>query len=281
MSGFFFAHSADHNKPLKGKAAIVTGSTSGIGRAIAEMLAEAGADIVLNGFGDAAEIEKNRTALAEKTGVRVFYNDADMSKPAEIREMVEKAHEAFGRVDILVNNAGVQYVCSVDKFPEEKWDQITAINYSAVFHATKAASVFMKQQKTGGRIVNIASAHGLTASPYKSAYIAAKHGVIGFTKAAALDLAESGITVNAVCPGYVLTPLVERQIPEQAKEYGMSEDEVVEKIMLKNHAIKDFVGIEDIAAAVLYLVSDAAAKVTGTHMALDGGWTAGTPANKF
>ncbi|TNE27862.1 MAG: 3-hydroxybutyrate dehydrogenase [Alphaproteobacteria bacterium] len=279
MSGFFFQNSPTADKPLTGRVAVVTGSTSGIGQAVAEMLAQAGADIVLNGFGDAAEIEKQRQALVNQTGVRVFYSDADMSKPADIREMIEKAHEALGRVDILVNNAGIQHVCTVENFPEEKWDQIIAINLSAGFHATKAAAKYMKQQG-GGRIINIASVHGLTASPYKTAYITAKHGIIGFTKAAALDLAEHGITVNAVCPGYVRTPLVDKQIPEQAKEYGMTEDEVIAKVMLKNHAIKDFVGIEDIAASVLYLCSDAASKITGTQMVLDGGWMAGTPANK-
>lgn len=279
MSGFFFENSPDNNKPLTGRVAVVTGSTSGIGKAVAEMLAAAGADIVLNGFGDAAEIEKQRQDLIAATGVRVFYSDADMSKPAEIRDMIDKAHQALGRLDILVNNAGIQHVAPVDNFPEEKWDQILAINLSAAFHAVKAAVKFMKPQQ-GGRIINIASVHGLTASPYKSAYIAAKHGMIGFTKAAALDLAEYGITVNAVCPGYVRTPLVDKQIPEQAKAYGMTEDEVIAKVMLKNHAIKDFVGIEDIAAAVLYLCSDAASKITGTQMVLDGGWTAGTPANK-
>ncbi|MBL1148228.1 MAG: 3-hydroxybutyrate dehydrogenase [Pseudomonadota bacterium] len=279
MSGFFFQNAQNADKPLTGRVAVVTGSTSGIGKAVAEILAQAGADIVLNGFGDAAEIEKQRQILVEKTGVRVFYSDADMSKPAEIRDMVEKAHQALGRVDILVNNAGIQHVCTVENFPEEKWDQIIAINLSAGFHATKAAAKYMKQQG-GGRIINIASVHGLTASPYKAAYITAKHGMIGFTKAAALDLAEYGITVNAVCPGYVRTPLVDKQIPEQAKEYGMSEDEVIAKVMLKNHAIKDFVGIEDIASSVLYLCSDAASKITGTQMVLDGGWLAGTPANK-
>lgn len=279
MSGFFFQNSPTADKPLTGKVAVVTGSTSGIGQAVAEMLAQAGADIVLNGFGDAAEIEKQRQALVSQTGVRVFYSDADMGKPADIREMIEKAHEALGRVDILVNNAGIQHVCTVENFPEEKWDQIIAINLSAGFHATKAAAKYMKQQG-GGRIINIASVHGLTASPYKTAYITAKHGIIGFTKAAALDLAEHGITVNAVCPGYVRTPLVDKQIPEQAKEYGMTEEDVIAKVMLKNHAIKEFVGIEDIAASVLYLCSDAASKITGTQMVLDGGWMAGTPANK-
>jgi len=279
MSGFFFQNSPHTDKPLTGKVAVITGSTSGIGKAIAEMLAAAGADIVLNGFGDAAEIEKQRQNLVSKTGVRVFYSDADMSKPAEIRDMIEKAHQALGRVDILVNNAGIQHVCTVENFPEEKWDQIIAINLSAAFHAVKAVAKYMKQQ-TGGRIINIASVHGLTASPYKSAYITAKHGIIGFTKAVALDLAEHGITVNAVCPGYVRTPLVDKQIPEQARSYGMTEDEVIAKVMLKNHAIKEFVGVEDIAASVLYLCSDAAAKVTGTQMVLDGGWLAGTPANK-
>jgi len=279
MSGFFFQNSENADKPLTGRVAVVTGSTSGIGKAVAEILAEAGADIVLNGFGDAAEIEKQRQSLVKKTGVRVFYSDADMSKPADIRNMIEKAHDALGRVDILVNNAGIQHVASVESFPEEKWDQIIAINLSAGFHATKAAVKYMKQQG-GGRIINIASVHGLTASPYKSAYITAKHGMIGFTKATALDLAEYGITVNAVCPGYVRTPLVEKQIPEQAKAYGMTEDEVIAKVMLKNHAIKDFVGIEDIAASVLYLCSDVASKITGTQMVLDGGWMAGTPANK-
>lgn len=264
---------------LKGQAAVVTGSTSGIGQAIAVMLVKAGADVMLNGFGDTAEIEKFQRELADDTGVTIAYSNADMSKPAEIKEMIKEAQAQFGRLDILVNNAGIQHVEAVENFPDEKWDQIIAINMSSAFHTTKAAVEHMKAQGAG-RIVNIASVHGLTASPYKTAYITAKHGVIGLTKASSLDLAEHHITVNAICPGYVKTPLVEKQIPGQAKEHGMSEAEVVDKVMLKNHAIKEFVSVEDIAAMTVYLCGDFAKTITGSVFTLDGGWMAGTPAVK-
>lgn len=264
---------------LTGKSAIVTGSTSGIGLGIARALAEQGANVMLNGFGDAAEIEKIRKSLEKEFKVKVVYSDADMSKPEEIRKMADDARKAFGGVDILVNNAGIQHVETVENFPDDKWEKIIAINMSSAFHATKAVAPDMKK-KGWGRIINVASVHGLTASPYKSAYITAKHGVVGFTKSAALDLAEHGITVNAICPGYVNTPLVQKQIPEQAKEHGISEEEVVEKVMLKNHAIKEFVEVEQLGALATFLCSDAASNMTGASLPVDGGWMAGSPPAK-
>src|SRR4051812_23748176 len=206
-------------RQLAGKTAVITGSTSGIGRGIAELFAREGANVVLNGFGDAKEIEALRSGL-ESQGVKAAYDAADMTKPAEIRAMVERAQKISGRVDILVNNAGIQHVAPVDEFPIEKWDAIIAINLSSAFHATRAALPAMKQAKWG-RVINIASAHGLVASPYKSAYVAAKHGVIGFTKSLALEVAEQGVTANSICPGYVMTPIVEKQIDDQAKVHGV------------------------------------------------------------
>lgn len=259
--------------PLKGKTAIVTGSTSGIGLGIAKALAAQGANLVINGFGDAAAIEAERSGLEKDFGVRVLYSSADMSKPEEIRAMVDEAAKAFGEVHILVNNAGIQFVAPIDEFPEEKWDQIIAINLCSTFHTTKAAIPLMK--KAGwGRIINIASAHGLVASPFKSAYVAAKHGVLGFTKTAALELGTSGITCNAICPGYVNTPLVQKQIPEQARAHNMTEAEVKDKIFLEKHAIKDFVQVEDLAALVCYLCSEPARMITGIALPVDAGWTA-------
>jgi 3-hydroxybutyrate dehydrogenase len=258
---------------LKGKVAIVTGSTSGIGLGIAEAFAGAGASIVLNGFGDAAEIEATRSGVASRHGVKVTYSGADMSKPAAIAGMVADAIRDHGKVDILVNNAGIQFVAPIDEFPEAKWDAILAINLSSAFHATKAVLPGMKQRKWG-RIINVASAHGLVASAFKSAYVAAKHGVVGLTKVTAMETAEDGITCNAICPGYVWTPLVQKQIPEQAKAHGMSEEEVVRKVLLANQPNKRFATVEEMGALAVFLCSQGAASMTGTALPVDGGWTA-------
>ncbi len=258
---------------LKGKSAIITGSTSGIGLGIAEAFAKEGINVMINGFGDAADIEKERSNLEKKYKVKALYSGADMSKPEQIRQMVEEAEKGFGAVDILVNNAGIQNVQPIDEFDDKKWDAIIAINLSSNFHTIKAVAKGMKKRKWG-RIINVASVHGLVASPYKSAYVTSKHGAIGLTKAAALDLAPDGITVNAICPGYVDTPLVRKQIPQQAKEHGISEEEVIEKVLLKNHFIKKFVEVSDLAALALFLCSDAADAMTGQALTMDGGWTA-------
>ena len=258
---------------LKGRSALVTGSTSGIGQGIAELFAREGADVMLNGLGDAGEIERLRARLAKDHGVKVLYHGADMTKPAEIAAMVKEAGKAFGRVDILVNNAGIQHVAPVDEFPVEKWDAIIAINLSSAFHATRAALPGMKQAKWG-RVINIASAHGLVASPYKSAYVAAKHGVVGFTKSLALEVAELGITANSICPGYVMTPIVEKQIDDQARVHGVPRENVIRDVILAPQPTKQFVKIEDVAAMALYLASDAAAQVNGAAFSIDGGWTA-------
>jgi len=261
------------DKTLAGKTALVTGSTSGIGRAIAERFAAEGANVVLNGFGDAKEIEALRAGIERQHGVMARYDGADMMKPEQIRAMVEKAIGSFGRVDILVNNAGIQHVAPVDEFPLDQWDAIIAINLSSAFHATRAALPAMKQAKWG-RVINIASAHGLVASPFKSAYVAAKHGIVGFTKSLALEVAEMGITANSICPGYVFTPLVERQIDDQARVHGMPRENVVRDVMLAPQPTKEFVKVEDVAAMALYLASNAAAQVTGASLSIDGGWTA-------
>ena len=251
---------------------VVTGSTSGIGLSIAKAFAAQGCNLVINGFGPGDEIEAIRVAL-EKDGGRAIYHGADMSKPAEIAEMMATAAREFGSVDVLVNNAGIQHVAPIEDFAPEKWDQIIAINLSSTFHTIRAAIPAMKEKRQG-RIINISSAHGLIASPYKSAYVAAKHGIMGLTKTAALELAEFGVTVNAICPGYVLTPLVEQQIPDTAKARGISEAEVKSDVMLKFQPTKEFVDVEDIAATALFLASDAARQITGTHISIDGGWTA-------
>ncbi len=258
---------------LKGKSAIVTGSTSGIGLAIARSLAEAGANVMLNGFGDAAAIEEERAKLSADTGVTVLYDGADMTKPAEIRALVATAQDAFGSVDILVNNAGIQCVAPIEDFPEEKWDAIIAINLSSAFHAIKAVMPGMRQHGWG-RIINIASAHGLTASPNKSAYVSAKHGIIGLTRTIGLETARDDITCNAICPGYVLTPLVEGQIPDTAKTYNMPEDEVIEKVILEKQPSKAFVQPGDVGAFAVFLCSQAAAQITGAALSIDGGWSA-------
>jgi 3-hydroxybutyrate dehydrogenase len=258
---------------LKGKTALVTGSTSGIGWAIAERLAESGANVVINGFGEPAEIERMRGALAERTGVQVHYSPADMSRPEQIEAMMREAEQRAGAVDVLVNNAGIQYVAPVDEFPAQKWEQILSINLSSSFYTIRAALPGMKR-RGWGRIINIASAHGLVASPFKAAYVAAKHGVVGLTKTVALEVAELPITCNAICPGYVRTPLVEGQIKDQAKAHGMSEEEVVQRVILASQPNKRFVETGQLADMTLFLCSDAAASLTGAALPLDGGWTA-------
>jgi 3-hydroxybutyrate dehydrogenase len=258
---------------LKGKHALVTGSTSGIGLGIAEGLAQEGVHLVLNGFGEAHEIEALRQRLASDYGVKVIYDGADMSQGADIARMMIEVANKTGGLDIVVNNAGIQHVSHVEDFPEAKWEAIIAINLSSAFHTTKAAMPYMKKQRWG-RIVNIASAHGLVASPFKSAYVAAKHGIMGFTKTVALECAQEGVTVNAICPGYVLTPLVERQIPDTAKARGLTEEQVKRDVLLAAQPTKKFVTVEQIAATTIFLCSDAAASITGSHIAVEGGWTA-------
>jgi 3-hydroxybutyrate dehydrogenase len=258
---------------FKGKTALVTGSTSGIGLGIARRLARDGANIVLNGFGDAAEIASLRRQIAEETGVDVQYDGADMSSADAIEAMMSRAIARFGSVDLLVNNAGIQHVAPVDDFPLDKWNAILAINLSAAFHTTRLALPRMKERGFG-RIVNVASAHALVASPFKSAYVAAKHGIAGFTKSVALEVAERGITVNAVCPGYVLTPLVQKQIPDTAKARGISEEQVVRDVLLAAQPTKKFVTIEQVAAFTAFLCSDDAASITGAVLPIEGGWTA-------
>jgi 3-hydroxybutyrate dehydrogenase len=260
-------------RALSGKSAIVTGSTSGIGLGIAEALSAHGADVMLNGFGPADEVEALRARLASAHGVKVVYNGADMTKPEEIQALADAARAAFGSVDIVVNNAGIQHVSPVEEFPPEKWDAIVAINLSSVFYLTRATFAAMRAKKWG-RIINIASAHGLVASPFKSAYVAAKHGVVGFTKAIALEGAEHGVTCNAICPGYVRTPLVEKQIPDQARSRGISEEAVVRDVLLAAQATKQFVTTAQIGALAVFLCSDAAAQITGAALPIDGGWTA-------
>ncbi len=258
---------------LKGHAALVTGSTSGIGLGMAETLAAAGAHVVLNGLGDPAQIEQTRSDLAARHGVEVRYHGADMTKPDEIADLVTSTVAGLGRLDILVNNAGVQHVSPIEDFPIAKWDQIIAINLTSAFHAIRAAVPVMKAQGRG-RIVSIASAHALVASPFKSAYVASKHGVLGLTKAVALEVARSGITCNAISPGYVKTPLVEAQITDQAKARGISEEQVMTDVILAAQPTKRFVTIEELGGLLLYLVSDAGASVNGTSLSVDGGWTA-------
>ena len=258
---------------LSGKSAIVTGSTSGIGLGIARALAGNGANVMLNGFGDADEIERTRQDLAAENNVKVIYSKANIAMPGEIAEMIEMADQELGGVDILVNNAGIQYVAPIEEFPVEKWDAILAINLSGAFHTTRLAVPGMKQ-KNWGRIVNIASAHALVASPFKSAYVSAKHGIAGLTKTVALEVAEHGITVNAICPGYVMTPLVEKQIPDTAKARGITEEEVVRDVLLAAQPTKRFVTVEELAGLAIFLCSDHAKSITGTLLPVDGGWTA-------
>lgn len=254
---------------VKGKTAIITGSNSGIGLGIAEELARAGVNVVLNSFTDSKEDHALAARIAKETGVEARYIQADMSKGDQCRALIEKA----GRCDILVNNAGIQHVAPIDEFPSDKWDAIIAINLTSAFHTTAAALPMMR--KAGwGRVINIASAHGLTASPYKSAYVAAKHGIVGLTKVTALETAKEPITANAICPGYVLTPLVEAQIPDTMKKYDMGREEVIEKVMLERQPSKEFATTEQLGGTALFLCSNAAAQITGTTISVDGGWTA-------
>jgi 3-hydroxybutyrate dehydrogenase len=258
---------------FKNMTALVTGSTSGIGLGIARTLAAQGANVVLNGFGDASEIEKLRKELADSSGVIVRYDGADMSSAEAIEAMMAKALAEFGAIDLLINNAGIQHVAPVDEFPVAKWNAILAINLSAAFHTVRLALPAMKR-KGWGRVVNIASAHALVASPFKSAYVASKHAIAGFTKTVALEVAEQGITVNAVCPGYVLTPLVEKQIPDTAKARGITEEQVKRDVLLAAQPTKKFVTVEEVAALTAFLCSDGAASITGAVLPIDGGWTA-------
>jgi 3-hydroxybutyrate dehydrogenase len=258
---------------LNGKAAVVTGSTSGIGLAIARALAGAGANVVLNGFGDAAEIEKTRARIEKEFKVKALYDRADMTKPAEIAAMIKTAEKAFGAVDILVPNAGIQHVSPIEEFPIEKWDAIIAINLSSAFHAIRAAVPGMKAKKWG-RIVCTASAHSLVASPFKAAYVTAKHGLAGLTKTVALEVATFGITINCISPGYVWTPLVERQIPDTMKARNLTKEQVINDVLLAAQPTKQFVTPEQVASLALYLCSDAAAQITGANLSIDGGWTA-------
>ncbi|MDR9394417.1 MAG: 3-hydroxybutyrate dehydrogenase [Roseovarius sp.] len=254
---------------VTGKTAVITGSNSGIGLGVATELAKAGADVVLNSFTDSDDDHALAEGLAQEHGVRARYIKADMSDPAACRALIDAA----GACDILVNNAGIQHVAPIDEFPAAKWDAIIAINLGSAFHTTAAALPLMRAAGWG-RVINIASAHGLTASPYKSAYVAAKHGVVGLTKVTALETAEDPITANAICPGYVLTPLVEAQIPDTMREYDMSREEVIRNVMLQRQPSKEFATVEQLGGTALYLCSDAAAQVTGTTISVDGGWTA-------
>lgn len=259
--------------PSATRTAIVTGSTSGIGLGIARALAAQGYNILLNGFGDPAEIEKERQTIIEEFKVKALYSPADMTKPAEIVDMVKTAEAQIGNLEVLVNNAGIQFVSPIEDFPPEKWDQIIAINLSSAFHAIRTAVPLMKSRNLG-RIINIASAHALVASPFKSAYVAAKHGIAGLTKTVALEVAEHGITVNAICPGYVMTPLVEKQIPDTAKARGLTEQQVIHDVLLEAQPTKRFITVEEVGALAVYLASPAAASITGTLISIDGGWTA-------
>lgn len=258
---------------LRNKTAVVTGSTSGIGFAVASGLAHAGADVMLNGLGDADEIEALRKNLSETTGQRIYYSAADMRKPAEIKSMVKQAKSLMGSINILVNNAGIQFVGPVESFPTDKWDDIIAINLTSSFHTIQNCLGDMKESGWG-RIINIASAHSLVASPFKCAYVAAKHGLVGLTKTIALECAEYGVTANAISPGYVLTDLVKKQIPETAIARGLSEDAVKTEILLGAQPTKKFVTGKSIAETVLFLSSPAAENITGTNLSIDGGWTA-------
>ncbi len=260
-------------RPLEGRVALVTGSTSGIGLGIAEAFAAQGASVMLNGFGDTMQIEDARQKLEQSHDVAVLYHGADLSKAAAVGEMMAYAKAEAGGVDILVNNAGIQHVAPVDEFPPEKWDAILAINLSSAFHAIRAALPDMKV-KGYGRIINVASAHGLVGSPFKSAYVAAKHGVLGLTKVVALEVAETNITCNAICPGYVYTPLVEKQIEDQAKAHGISRDKVISDVLLKAQPNKRFAQTSEVGALAVFLASDAAVSITGAALPVDGGWTA-------
>lgn len=259
---------------LKGKTAAVTGSTSGIGLGIARALAKAGANVVINGMGEAAAIEKERSGIESEFGVKCVYSPADMTRPAEIAAFVALGESSFGSLDILVNNAGIQFVSPIEEFPIEKWDAIIAINLSSAFHAIRAAVPGMKKRKWG-RIINTASAHSLVASPFKAAYVAAKHGIAGLTKTVALELATDKITCNCISPGYVWTPLVERQIPDTMKARNLTRDQVINDVLLEAQPTKEFVTIDQVASLALYLCGDEASQITGANLSMDGGWTAG------
>lgn len=277
----------DAGTSLRGRVAVVTGSTSGIGLGIARGLAEAGMNIMLNGFGDLDDIERTRRDVEHicpkvmgacrefqrDCGVRAAYSRADMSKPDEIVGMIDAARKEFGRVDVLVNNAGIQHVEAIETFPADKWNAILAINLSSAFHAIRAVIPEMRA-RNWGRIINIASAHALVASPFKSAYVASKHGILGLTRAVALETAQHGITVNAICPGYVLTPLVEKQIPETAKARGLSEEDVVRDVILHAQPTRRFVTTEELGGLARFLCTDHAASITGAALPIEGGWTA-------
>ena len=258
---------------LKGKSAVVTGSTSGIGLAIARALAREGVNVTINGFGDKAAIETERAGIEKDFGVKAAYSGADMTSAAEIADMIKTAEKTFGSVDVLVNNAGIQHVAPIEEFPIDKWDAIIAINLSAAFHAIRAAMPGMKARKWG-RIVNTASAHSLVASPFKSAYVTAKHGLAGLSKTVALEGATFGITSNCISPGYVWTPLVEKQIPDTMKARNMSAEQVKTQVLLAAQPTKEFVTVEQVASLAVYLCSDAAAQITGANLSIDGGWTA-------
>ena len=258
---------------LKGKSAVVTGSTSGIGLGIATALAAEGCDIVLNGFGDPSDIERLRAGLADNHGVRAIYLPADMAKPAEIRDLFAAAASRFGGVDILVNNAGIQHVAKIVDFPDERWDAVIAINLSAAFHASKAALPSMIARKWG-RIINIASAHGLVASGEKAAYVTAKHGLVGLTKVTAIETANQGVTCNAICPGWVLTPLVQQQIEARARTQGIAVKQASSELLAEKQPMLDFTTPEKIAALAVFLCGDAASTITGTALSIDGGWVA-------
>jgi 3-hydroxybutyrate dehydrogenase len=258
---------------LTSKTAVVTGSTSGIGLAIARAMAKEGANVVINGLGDAAEIEKTRVGIENEFGVKALYSPANMLKGDEIADMIHQAEKTFGSVDILVNNAGIQFVSPVEEFPVEKWDQIIAINLSSAFHGIRAAVPGMKA-RGWGRIINTASAHSLVASPFKSAYVAAKHGIAGLTKTVALEVATHGITVNCISPGYVWTPLVEKQIPDTMKARGLTKEQVINDVLLEAQPTKQFVTVDQVAALAVFLCSDAASQMSGANLSMDGGWTA-------
>jgi 3-hydroxybutyrate dehydrogenase len=258
---------------LKAKTAVITGSTSGIGLGIARAMAKEGANVVINGFGTAADIENERSGIEKEFGVKALYSPADMTKPAEIAEMIATAEKQFGSVDVLVNNAGIQHVAPVEDFPIDKWNAIIAINLSSAFHSIRAAVPGMKARKWG-RIINTASAHSLVASPFKSAYVSAKHGIAGLTKTVALELATFHVTCNCISPGYVWTPLVAKQIPDQMKTRNMTEEQVKHDVLLAAQPTKEFVTVEQVAALAVYLCSDAASAITGANIPIDGGWTA-------
>lgn len=258
---------------LKSRNALVTGSTSGIGLAYARALAAEGANVCINGFGKPADIEAGRAGIEKEFGVTCIYNGADMTKPAEIAAMVADAQKQLGSVDVLINNAGIQFVSPIEEFPVDKWDQIIAINMSSAFHTIRAAVPGMKAKKWG-RIINTASAHSLVASPFKAAYVTAKHGITGLTKTVALEVAKDGITANCISPGYVWTPLVENQIPDTMKARSMTKEQVMNDVLLAAQPTKQFVTVEQVAACAIFLCSDAAANITGTNISMDGGWTA-------